>query len=128
MLPFAAMVGLARFLKPRVFLHGCTRQFDCSTLSANLPEHELHKAILEPAMFGMPVRRGRSYAALIRRDFTLRLGLEHIRKFFTTCDLGSEVFFAASDSEAAGLDRRTSSPNDMDEMFNHRGSLSPKFL
>ena len=98
--PFGAMVALAKILRPKIFVHECTRMFDWTTLEENLPEHNLHSMILDPTMFGMPVKRGRSYCALILKDFTLEAPLDYMRKFYTPCDLGSEVFFVATEKEA----------------------------
>lgn len=98
-LPFSIMVGIAHRLQPKVFVHECTRQFDCSTLSENLRSHQIYKTLLEPSMFGWPVKRGRSYAALVRRDHCLLRPITDIRKFFTTCELGGEIFFTASSDE-----------------------------
>lgn len=98
-LPFATMVGLARFLNPKLFVHECTRQFDTTTLAANMPQHRIHTTLLEPRTFGLPVRRGRSYCALVHRSYTLEQPVENIRKFFTTCDVGCEVFYCATNAE-----------------------------
>ena len=99
-LPFGIMLGLARRLSPMLFLHECTKLFQPRVLANFLSDHCLHHTLLDPTDFGFPVKRGRSYSALVHNGYTLTRELSTISKLFVPCQRGCDVFLTAPVEEA----------------------------
>ena len=60
---------------------------------------------MDPTDFAFPVRRSRSYSALIRKDYELCVGVEQLRRLYTPSRLDSGVFFQAPKEEAGALEK-----------------------
>ena len=102
-LPFAIMLGLVLALQPAALLHECTQAFRPEILQRFLPDHQLMSTLLDPLDFGFPVRRLRSYSALVHKRFELVIGVDQLRRLFTPTRLHCGIFFQASNEEAAAL-------------------------
>ena len=99
-LPFALMLGLIRLLNPMLFLHECTRLFRPQILGRHLPLHTIMHTTLEPTDLGFPVRRGRSYSALVGPGYEMVHNVGQLIKLFSPLRLDCGVFWAADNDEA----------------------------
>ena len=79
-LPFAVMLSLCLRLSPAVFFHECTAAFKPDLLARYLPRHQIMHTILDPVDFGFPVKRGRSYSALVHDKYEIVSQLQHLRR------------------------------------------------
>ena len=99
-LPFALMLGLIRVPNPILFLHECTRLFRPKILSRHLPSYSLMHTTMEPTDLGFPVRRGRSYSALVGPGYKMVHNEGQLMKLFSPLRLDCGVFWAADNDEA----------------------------
>ena len=91
-IPFAIMVGMMRKLRPVVFFHECTRTFDHKVFVLLFPGYECHHILTTPADYGMPVRRSRSYTALVKQTYNMHQDVKNIhRLYITPGGLGSKA-------------------------------------
>ena len=104
-LPFAIMLALVRCLDPLAFLHECTRDFQPDKLAKHLPNHNLMSSTLEPECFGFPVKRSRSYSALVSKGYKIVRDADHMRRLFTPTRVDCGVFCMADNLEAGLIGR-----------------------
>lgn len=104
LLAFVILICLVRRWRPSVFIHECTRLFRWTVLGDRdlLPGYTIHTVLIDPTEYGFPVRRGRSYSAIVRNDWMLGSGLSNLFRLHVTsaCDAGH--FFSATQAEARG--------------------------
>ena len=59
------MLALVKKVKPLMLLHECTRTYPFELFEQLLPGYTDFHAILDPVEFGAPVKRSRSYDAVV---------------------------------------------------------------
>ena len=101
----AVMLAICRRVRPIVFIHECTRLFPYHILEKALKGSTDHHLILDPPNHGAPVRRSRSYDAVIKPGWDIKLGREHamtdFARLLNKCSLDAGVWLQASQEEAA---------------------------
>ena len=103
-LPFAIMLTLVRYLRPALMVHECTRTFRWQIFARLLPGYEIQPCLTEPADYGFPVRRERSYTALIRSSmFELAFPISEIHRLFIATSSDAGIFFGAPAAEAVDM-------------------------
>lgn len=102
----AVMLAICRRVRPLVFIHECTRLFPFHILEKALKGSTDHHLILDPPNHGAPVRRSRSYDAVIKQGWDIRLGRDHamadFARLLNKCTLDAGVWLQAPQNEAAG--------------------------
>ena len=101
----AVMLAIWRRVRPIVFIHECTRLFPYHILEKALKGSTDHHLILDPPNHGAPVRRSRSYDAVIKPGWDIKLGRDHamtdFARLLNKCSLDAGVWLQASQEEAA---------------------------
>lgn len=96
----AIMLAVTKRLQPLCLVHECTRLFPFSVFETVLTNHVDHHMILECQNFGAPVKRGRAYDVIVRKDHILVGGLDSLWRLARRCTLDASVWLQASDAEA----------------------------
>ena len=99
-LAFAILLSLIRRWRPVAFLHECTQLFKWKVFETLLEEFIAHSTITTPTQYGFPINRNRAYSAIIRNDWCLDRGLDHLFRLHINTVLDAGVFFAALPEEA----------------------------
>ncbi|CAE7210122.1 unnamed protein product [Symbiodinium sp. CCMP2592] len=100
-LAFAILLAIVRSTRPALFLHECTASFKWAIFAKLLPGYDIAQHYTEPLDFGFPVRRHRSYTALVRAStFQLAFPLSEMHRLFISPAVDCRVFLAASRAEA----------------------------
>ena len=102
-LPFAIMVALVRRIRPALFVHECTRTFGWRIFTKLFPGYTARHLLTDPTDYGFPVKRGRSYTAVLRDTLELRRPVNDIYRLYITPGMDAGCFFAAPDSQALDL-------------------------
>lgn len=102
LLAFVILVCLVRRWRPSVFIHECTRLFKWTAVEDQdlLPGYVVHSTLVDPTDYGFPIRRSRSYSAIVRNDWVLGAGLENLFRLHISTSLDAGCFFAAPQLEA----------------------------
>ena len=129
--PFVAMLCLLRRTRPALFVHECTRTFRWTLVGGDaeqedsisgelggkalFPGYNVYHTLTNPIDFGCPVRRTRSYSAIVRGDHYLQRGylvlvemnskwncLASLRENWKQPKADASIFFG-SPAEEAGL-------------------------
>eukprot|EP00434_Breviolum_minutum_P036140 symbB.v1.2.032011.t1/scaffold3771.1/size50609/2 len=99
----AVMLAICRRVRPIVFIHECTRLFPYHILEKALKGSTDHHLILDPPNHGAPVRRSRSYDAVIKPGWDIKLGRDHamtdFARLLNKCSLDAGVWLQASQEE-----------------------------
>ncbi|CAJ1330120.1 unnamed protein product [Effrenium voratum] len=95
----AIMLAVTKRLQPLCLVHECTRLFPFSVFETVLTNHVDHHMILECQNFGAPVKRGRAYDVIVRKDHILVGGLDSLWRLARRCTLDASVWLQASDAE-----------------------------
>lgn len=96
---FSIMIALVRYLRPTLFVHACTKNFQYEILPELLNEYTLHHQFVRPGDHGIPARRTRSYAILVRRDYSLQFDIDELSRLTIPTNADCGVFGIAPQEE-----------------------------
>lgn len=96
----ALMLALAKRVKPMCLFHECTKLFPFEVLQMALAGYTDHHVLSDPSTMGVPVRRCRSYDAVIKHGYEFTGNLQEQMSFFhTQCKLDASVWLQAPPDE-----------------------------
>lgn len=93
-LPFAIFIAIVRHVRPKLVIHECTRNFRWKIFRSAeerahgkpadkvFPGYSIHHIFTKPQEYGWPVRRTRSYTAIIHPDLMLSVPVEDMYRLF----------------------------------------------
>lgn len=96
---FAIMVGIVLKTQPTAFVHECTKNFRYTMFEGLLPGYQLHHRFLRPQEHGVPAKRTRSYALVLKTGFELQYDMTEFSRLTTLTDADCGVFCIADPKE-----------------------------